>query len=158
MRTLESKFRSHRSSAARRGIPFELTFDEWLEIWEKSGHLAERGRRNNQYVMARARDQGSYTVGNVSIITFEQNCRDRKHSIDTLTKLRKARQGRTPMLGKKQTVETRNKISAALIGREFTVEHREKIRRANLGKKHTAESKAKMSRAKIGNHYRVGAV
>ncbi len=62
-----------RNDSKRRGISFDLTFEQWLEIWESSGHLHERGRRRDQYQMARTGDVGPYAVGNVSIITCREN-------------------------------------------------------------------------------------
>jgi hypothetical protein len=43
-RELQKRFRQHKSGAQKRGILFQLTFLEWLRIWEESGHLHERGR------------------------------------------------------------------------------------------------------------------
>ena len=52
MREWEQKYNQHKYRAERRGIPFELTFKQWLKIWQYSGHLHERGHRQGQYVMA----------------------------------------------------------------------------------------------------------
>jgi hypothetical protein len=51
MREWEQKYNQHKYRAERRGIPFELTFKQWLKIWQYSGHLHERGHRQGQYVM-----------------------------------------------------------------------------------------------------------
>jgi hypothetical protein len=53
--------------AVKRGLKMELTFEEWYDIWQASGHWEERGRKANQYVMSRHNDQGNYALGNVSI-------------------------------------------------------------------------------------------
>ena len=45
MRELKQKYDQHKYRAERRGIPFELTFKQWLKIWQDSGHLRERGHR-----------------------------------------------------------------------------------------------------------------
>jgi hypothetical protein len=66
-------FRNHRSRAKRRGIPFLLTYEEWLSIWEASGHLHEKGRGADKYCMGRYDDRGPYAVGNVEIITNRRN-------------------------------------------------------------------------------------
>lgn len=66
-------FHNHRSNAKFRGIGFELAFEHWLKIWLDSGHLAERGNKRGQYCMARFGDKGPYAVGNVKIITMEEN-------------------------------------------------------------------------------------
>lgn len=70
------KYYFHKRAAELRGIEFLFTFDEWLTTWEQSGHLHERGCRKGQYVMARLGDRGPYAVGNVKIITCQQNNRE----------------------------------------------------------------------------------
>jgi hypothetical protein len=60
------------SAVKKRNIPFEITFEEWYQIWLDSGHWEERGRGG--YVMARKGDKGPYAVGNVDI----------KHHIDNM--------------------------------------------------------------------------
>lgn len=56
-------FLGHRANALYQGRGFELTFEQWLSIWKKSGHLHERGRGRGKYVMARFGDRGPYAVG-----------------------------------------------------------------------------------------------
>jgi hypothetical protein len=73
-----SMWRDQRRHARRRGIEFQLTFEQWLLIWETSGRLPERGKETGQYVMARPGDQGPYAVGNVRIITVNQNAGESK--------------------------------------------------------------------------------
>jgi hypothetical protein len=63
-----------RRNAIRRGIPWEITFPQWVEVWRESGRWDERGRSG--YVMARVGDSGPYKVGNVEIITQSQNSKD----------------------------------------------------------------------------------
>lgn len=147
------KYAAQRHSARKRGIAFLLTFDEWLDLWIKSGKWSNRGRYRGNYCMARFGDKGPYAIGNVEIITFEQNCMNRRASAETRAKLKKARIGKTPCLGKRFSAQERAAISAALIGRTFSVEHRKKIAAANRGKRHSPQAKLKMSLAKIGNQY-----
>lgn len=83
--TLGERYHSQRHCAAQRGIGWELSFPEWLVIWELSGHLHERGRGSGKYVMARKGDDGPYAVGNVYITTCNENARayqSRRHGID----------------------------------------------------------------------------
>jgi hypothetical protein len=61
-------YSSQRQHAKARGIPFSLTFEEWVEIWDNSGKWHLRGKKKGQYVMARNEDKGGYEKGNVSII------------------------------------------------------------------------------------------
>ena len=65
--------------AKTRGIEFLFSFDEWIEWWEQnlgSDWFERRGRRRNQYVMARKGDEGPYQLDNVECILSGQNIRD----------------------------------------------------------------------------------
>lgn len=66
-------FNAQKNNAKRRGIEFKLTFDEWEQLWDRSGCWAFRGRRSAEYCMARCGDVGAYEVGNVRIITNHEN-------------------------------------------------------------------------------------
>jgi hypothetical protein len=66
-------FLNHRFRANQYGIPFLLTFEEWLAIWEASGKWSRRGIGKYRYCMARYGDRGAYAVGNVRITTNRQN-------------------------------------------------------------------------------------
>ncbi len=65
-----------RQAAKKRGIAWQITFSEWLDVWVMSGHWAERGVGRAKYVMARHGDEGPYAVANVSIQLATQNSRD----------------------------------------------------------------------------------
>lgn len=67
------EFEQHKRGAAYRGIGFELTFEQWCEIWEKSGKYPERGARKGQHGMQRFLDLGPYAVGNVEIGNLLEN-------------------------------------------------------------------------------------
>src|SRR5215471_15386779 len=62
-----------RSGARYRGIAFLLTFDEWMSIWQESGHWERRGGGRNDYCMARFGDNGPYAADNVKICTNAEN-------------------------------------------------------------------------------------
>ena len=70
------RYYRQRIHAKRRGIEWNLTFEEWLSAWEASGLLHKRGNRRGQYVMARVGDRGAYEEGNIRIITGAQNLRE----------------------------------------------------------------------------------
>lgn len=70
------KYTEQRRNAERRGIEWNLTFADWLRVWEESGHLDVRGRRQNRYCMARISDIGPYDVQNVYITTIAANAAD----------------------------------------------------------------------------------
>lgn len=71
------KYKQQRDNAAVRGVGFLLTFGEWCEIWEESGHWDERGNFAEGYVMARNGDEGPYAVGNVRIARHVENVAER---------------------------------------------------------------------------------
>jgi hypothetical protein len=71
----KDKYRNHMGRARRRNIPFLLTFDEWLSIWEQSGHSNNRGPNEGQYCMSRYNDLGNYEVGNVFIQLSSENAK-----------------------------------------------------------------------------------
>lgn len=63
-----------RKNARKRKIEWSLTFPEWLEIWQESGQLENRGR--GKYVMSRICDMGGYSKDNVTIKTHSQNSKE----------------------------------------------------------------------------------
>lgn len=75
------KYTWHRGNAKKRNIPFLLTFEEWWDIWQKSGHWEERGTKKGQYCMSRYNDTGPYAVGNVFIQLHSQNSSDGNQDI-----------------------------------------------------------------------------
>ena len=66
-------FKQQRCGAKERGIAWELEYWEWLQIWQDSGHLHERGPRKGQWVMSRPGDKGPYAAWNVKIVHCETN-------------------------------------------------------------------------------------
>lgn len=70
------KYACHKSKAKARGIEFNLTYEEWWDIWQKSGKWNERGAVKGKYVMSRYNDIGAYEIGNVFIQSFEDNRRE----------------------------------------------------------------------------------
>ena len=95
LKGLRAAFVTHRDNAKRRPVPFTLTFEQWLEIWEQSGHLDEYGRAPHEYCMGRIGDRGGYEVGNVYITTNEQNRQEYYERGDSLeTRVRKSESGK----------------------------------------------------------------
>ena len=68
-------WQGHKSGAKSRGIPFELTFEQWWKLWEEK--FAERGTTGAEFHMCRTGDAGGYAVGNVRIDTARSNCFER---------------------------------------------------------------------------------
>ena len=69
-------YADHKSRAKKRGLPFTLTFEQWLSIWTDSGKLHLRGRGADKYCMSRVGDKGGYELGNVFIQPFSANSSD----------------------------------------------------------------------------------
>lgn len=120
---LYRRYKGQQTNAKSRGIAFELTFEEWLTIWVKSGKLDFRGKRKNSYVMSRKGDVGPYSADNAVIITATENSHDGnwRHKKSNGAALRKHYQ-LNPM-----TEEHRVKIRNALRGRTFSPESRLKM-------------------------------
>ena len=73
IKTPKGKYSIQKRKATRRGIEWELTFEEWFKIWQDSGKWDFRGCNKNQYVMCRTGDIGSYSKDNVFIDTNSNN-------------------------------------------------------------------------------------
>jgi len=123
------KFNAHKHNAKRRGIEFNLTFEQWSDIWNKSDKWNERGRGANKYCMCRVGDKGAYAIDNVFIGQGKQNVSDAN-------------------IGKHDSEETKLKKSLAAKGKK----HEYALGEKNV--MHRPEVKAKLSLATSGEkHY-----
>ena len=75
-KTPMGRFVRQKASANRRGIPWELSFDDWWGIWQESGKWEERGNKTGQFCMGRKNDIGPYSKENVMIIPSSKNSQD----------------------------------------------------------------------------------
>lgn len=66
-----ARYAQQKANAAKRGIEWEFTFEEWCEIWEP--HWADRGSHKGGKVMCRTHDKGPYRPDNVRIDTVKGN-------------------------------------------------------------------------------------
>jgi hypothetical protein len=73
---LALRYYTQRYKAGRRGIGWEITFPEWVAVWESSGLLECRGVGREGFCMARHGDEGPYRADNVSIKSCSQNSRE----------------------------------------------------------------------------------
>ena len=94
----KTKFNAHKSNAKRRGINFDLTFEQWMQIWQESGKIEQRGRGANKYCMCRIGDKGAYCIENVFIGQGKHNVSEGN-------------------IGKLDSKETKRKKSEALKGK-----------------------------------------
>lgn len=109
------KFCAHKGVAKQRGIPFHFTFEEWCNIWDKSGHWDERGNRRGKYCMSRYEDKGAYEIGNVFIQLWTQNTSDaHKGKIKSEATKQKIREKRKLQV---VTPQSRSKTSATMSNR-----------------------------------------
>ena len=70
------KFCHQKANAKARGIEWLMSFDEWWAWWQVDGRWARRGNKPDDFCMARKGDAGPYSLGNVFLATFRENCRD----------------------------------------------------------------------------------
>jgi len=70
------KFKKQLNNARLRGVVFNLTFPQWVAVWEESGLYDARGRGKSGYCMARYGNTGAYEIGNVYIASVIENSRD----------------------------------------------------------------------------------
>lgn len=66
-----------------RGIGFEMNLRQWWDLWQASGKWEQRGRGRGHYCMARIRDTGPYAIGNVQIVSIEQNAAEARYNNPT---------------------------------------------------------------------------
>lgn len=69
------RFKANKRAALRRGIDWELTFDEWWALWKDSFHL--RGNYRNQMNLCRYLDLGIYSASNVRVDLAVNNHQER---------------------------------------------------------------------------------
>ena len=85
IKDLKRKFNHQRARSRQRidkngnPIKWELTFDEWLDIWTMSGKLHLRGRGLGKYHMSRKNDVGNYAKDNVEIKCQADNVSEGQH-------------------------------------------------------------------------------
>jgi hypothetical protein len=70
--TPKGKWVDHKHRAKQSGIDFNLSFEEWWQLWEP--HWEDRGIGG--LVMCRTNDSGAYELGNVRIDTQANNNRE----------------------------------------------------------------------------------
>jgi hypothetical protein len=63
IKKLKVLYASQKSSAKRRGIEWQLTFDQWIEWWGED--VERRGVGHNCLQMQRFGDKGPYAIGNI---------------------------------------------------------------------------------------------
>jgi DNA-binding CsgD family transcriptional regulator len=65
-----------RCNHTRHGGIFALTFPQWISLFESAGGIWNRGRFAGGLVLGRIDKSGDFVMGNVHVITLDENCRD----------------------------------------------------------------------------------
>lgn len=66
----------HRAQAHYREEEYELTFDQWQEIWKDDEQFLNRGKTRECFVLTRIDPEAAWSMDNCEIITrYEQLCR-----------------------------------------------------------------------------------
>ena len=73
IQSAKQKYYSHRNRAKRANIEWQLTFDEWYNWWQQTGHWNDRGRAGHNYHMCRYNDIGPYALHNIYCDTNSNN-------------------------------------------------------------------------------------
>jgi len=76
-RTPKQLYNDQISHSSSRGINWELSYEQWIEMWLVSGQWENRGKEKGQYQMCRFYDEGPYSCTNCYIGTVEENQKDR---------------------------------------------------------------------------------
>lgn len=78
---LKTRWVNKRVNAAKEGIDFDLTYDEFIELVSEA-HLksSQLGFTGENYVLARYNDQGAYTRGNCRFITQKENMAEQRRN------------------------------------------------------------------------------
>lgn len=93
MQTKHEQFLTQRQNAKKRNIDWQLTEQEWIDWWEETGHLNDRGRGKGKWLMARFNDTGPYSLTNIFCHQHGSNVSDAQK-------------------GKPKSIEQRAKMSA----------------------------------------------
>ena len=79
-----------KAMAKIRNIEWNISFDDWYNIWMQSGKWEQRGRGVGKYCMSRIGDTGPYSKDNVYINECVKNSGDKfrgtKQSLETIAK------------------------------------------------------------------------
>jgi len=136
MKNYRKNYNDQKSNARIRGIEWNITFEEWMKVWESSGHLEERGKGLGKYVMSRIRDQGPYSVDNVFIQLWENNRAEVFDDSVRIFEINLKKSIKTKGISKGPFSEEHKQAmkEAALKRPPRSQETKEKNRQANLGR------------------------
>jgi hypothetical protein len=122
---IKARYTQQLCAARKRKIEWLFTFETWWKMWDESGKWSQRGRKSNQYCMARKGDVGPYSPENVNIVTCATN-NNEAHSGKTgywtgkKMSAERIEQMRIASTGVKQSEETCLKKSLANKGKPWS--------------------------------------
>ena len=62
-----------KASARKRGIGFELSFEDFMEFCCVTGYLEQRGKENHSLTIDRIKNDQPYRIGNIRILPYYDN-------------------------------------------------------------------------------------
>lgn len=77
MKLPKKAYDDQKRHASARGIPWNLSYEDFLELWLVSGKWSQRGKKINDFCMCRFGDKGPYSKTNVFIGSVKDNLRER---------------------------------------------------------------------------------
>lgn len=83
---MKGRYTRHKANAKRRGVPFDISYEDWAALWLRSTYYGLPG-----FAMCRYGDEGPYAVGNVYIGSRRVNARDRNFKYGPPSQERKRR-------------------------------------------------------------------
>ena len=99
-RRLRRAYRIQKHSAAKRGIPFLLTFEQWSEWWLTDDRWLRRGRKAGQFQMGRKGNSGPFSPDNVECATKEEKQKSQLVRLSSLRPEKRAEIARKAGLGR----------------------------------------------------------
>jgi hypothetical protein len=109
---------TQKNNAKRRSVDFKLTFEQWWDWWQSTGHYSKRGRGKGKFCMGRIGDTGAYELGNIYCSTYEGNTS-------------------AAQKGKAISRKTKDKMSLSHQGKTLTQEHKDNISAARKARQQT---------------------
>jgi len=107
-------YQDQKATAKRRGIDFNITFENWKKWWISTGKADNRGRNKGCYQMCRLNDEGAYEIENIYCATITKNMQDKQ-------------------LGKPLAEHIKIKVSETMRGRKLSKSHVANITGKNNG-------------------------
>ena len=122
-RRLRRAYRIQKHSAAKRGIPFLFTFEQWSEWWLTDDRWSRRGRKAGQLQMGRKGNSGPYSPDNVECATKEEKQKSQliAHSFSVLSPEQRAEIARKAGLSRRGAKHWRARPVVTPLGTFVTI-------------------------------------